>query len=128
MIDIDYFKKINDTYGHLVGDDVLSMFAKIIGSGRRKTDLIGRYGGEEFIMVLPGTCLRDAQSIAENLRSRVESTSIHSVKYNCRLTCSIGVADVLANESKELAIAQADEALYRAKRTGRNRVVVTSID
>jgi diguanylate cyclase (GGDEF)-like protein len=124
MIDIDFFKKINDTYGHAVGDEVLHAVAQLYESSARSTDLVARYGGEEFAVMMPETEIDDAVTFAEKIRSLVESTPIETQAGPIRATVSLGVATVprpSIHSAKELIIA-ADKALYRAKRGGRNQV------
>lgn len=121
--DVDHFKSVNDTYGHAAGDDVLKETARRMASVRRSYDSIGRYGGEEFLLILPGCDLQQAGPVAERVRATVaaEPVSIGAVKWP--VTVSIGVAtsaETLADASA--LIAAADEALYRAKARGRNRV------
>ena len=124
MIDIDFFKKVNDTYGHAVGDDVLKCAAKLFHDSVRSTDLVARYGGEEFAVMMPETALDDAIAFAEKIRHLVESTPFDTQAGPVPATVSIGVASVphsRIHSAKELIIA-ADKALYRAKRNGRNQV------
>jgi two-component system, cell cycle response regulator len=124
MIDIDFFKKINDTYGHAVGDDVLKRSAALYRSSVRSTDLVARYGGEEFAVMMPETSLQDGIAFAEKIRHLVESTSLETQAGPITATVSIGVASVphsRIHSAKELIVA-ADKALYRAKRGGRNQV------
>ena len=124
MIDIDFFKKINDTYGHAVGDEVLKAVAKLYKASTRSTDLVARYGGEEFGIMMPETTLTDAIAFAEKVRVRIESTSIETQAGPLTANVSIGVASVphsRIHTSKELIVA-ADKALYRAKKSGRNQV------
>lgn len=124
MIDLDFFKKINDTYGHAVGDDVLREVARLFQESVRSTDLVARYGGEEFAVMMPETTIDDAAISAEKIRSMIESTPIQTQAGPVNTTVSIGVASVpqsRTHNSKELIIA-ADKALYRAKRSGRNQV------
>lgn len=121
IIDIDFFKNVNDTYGHQAGDDVLKECVQTISDNIRKTDFFARYGGEEFILIEPETSLKDATRLAEKLRKTVEETSFSHVD---RLTCSFGVASLDRMESGESLINRADVALYRAKKNGRNRVEV----
>ena len=127
LVDIDHFKSINDTYGHQAGDEVLREFAKVLTQGRRSVDLVGRYGGEEFIVVLSGTDLMKATEIAESIRHTVEMSKLHPNDTES-LTCSIGVADINDASSVKQAIAFADEALYHAKGEGRNSVVTYALD
>ncbi|HEX6177411.1 MAG TPA: diguanylate cyclase [Thermoanaerobaculia bacterium] len=124
MIDIDYFKKVNDTYGHAVGDEILKAVASMYRDSVRSTDLVARYGGEEFAVMMPETALDDAITFAEKIRSIVESSAVPTRAGELTITVSIGVASVphpAIHTAKEL-IVTADEALYRAKRSGRNQV------
>ncbi|HEX7830221.1 MAG TPA: diguanylate cyclase [Thermoanaerobaculia bacterium] len=124
MIDIDFFKKINDTYGHAVGDDVLKRAAKLYRESVRSTDLVARYGGEEFAVMMPETALQDAITFAEKIRHLLESTPLETQAGPVTATISLGVASVphsRIHSAKELIIA-ADRALYRAKKNGRNQV------
>ena len=127
MFDLDHFKKINDTYGHETGDQVLKHVANILQDASRKSDLIGRYGGEEFILIMPPrTDKEEAIVAAERVRLYVQNYSLENVD---RITISAGVATVLQQQQNtndevfELLRQQADKALYCAKNTGRNRVV-----
>lgn len=124
LFDIDHFKRINDEYGHAAGDAVLRQLADLMCEGQRKIDMLGRIGGEEFALLLPGTELTAATVFAERLRQRVEQTPMRlddGVTLN--ITVSIGIA---AMDEKapggDQALIRADQALYRAKRAGRNRV------
>jgi diguanylate cyclase (GGDEF)-like protein len=124
MIDIDFFKKINDTYGHAVGDDVLKRAAALFRSSVRSTDLVARYGGEEFAVMMPETALQDGITFAEKIRTLLESTPLETQAGPVQATVSLGVASVplsRIHSAKELIVA-ADKALYRAKRGGRNQV------
>ena len=122
LIDLDHFKQINDTYGHGTGDDVLCHFVSVASSCLRTEDVLGRIGGEEFAAFLPNAGMTDAQLIAERLRSRVAEQSLAGVRGDIRLTISIGIAQCLPGEPAELALQRADEAMYRAKEHGRNRI------
>lgn len=131
MTDIDYFKKINDTYGHIAGDIVLKKVASIIESQLREYDTASRYGGEEFCILLPYTTIEEAKFVAERLRKKVESEKIdiqqvYSNQKEIQVTISIGVSEF--NEHTILTpkdlYKKADEALYQAKEQGRNRVVL----
>jgi two-component system cell cycle response regulator len=126
MIDLDHFKKVNDTYGHLVGDDVLRDVAQLLGETIRTSDIVARYGGEEFLVLLPETDEVGAESFAERIRAAVESHAFarDAMAEPLRLTASVGVAVFPAAriESVEDLFARADAALYRAKADGRNRV------
>lgn len=125
MIDIDHFKKINDTYGHLVGDDVLRSIATILQNSVRSVDMVARYGGEEFVIVMPETDEKGAVQFAERIRRRVEK---HQFDANdgkvCTVTVSIGVAVFPAPyvDTIDDLFARADAAMYQAKESGRNRV------
>ena len=124
MIDIDHFKKVNDKYGHLTGDDVLRHLSKEIASVLRTSDVLGRYGGEEFCVFLPNTSEGDAVGLAERIRAGVEASSFQDAQGLIKTTVSIGVADsVRAGYDFKGLVATADSAMYGAKNGGRNRVV-----
>lgn len=126
MIDIDYFKKINDSYGHHVGDLVLEKLAQVCHTALREVDLIGRIGGEEFAVVLPETSTREATEIAERLRAAIERNKVE-IGDEVFIACSvsIGVASLHTDEDTlDSIMARADGALYRAKDAGRNQVMV----
>lgn len=120
MLDIDHFKKVNDVYGHSAGDAVLIMVAKVLRASVRKTDTVGRWGGEEFLVVLPATGLASAADVGEKMRSEIERADFPEVQH---LTVSVGVADHVADETTEQLMRRVDAALYEAKDRGRNRVV-----
>jgi diguanylate cyclase (GGDEF)-like protein/PAS domain S-box-containing protein len=119
MLDIDHFKRVNDTYGHPTGDLVLSSFAKVIGNALRPTDLLARLGGEEFAILLPATSLVEAVDIADELRLRVADMVVPTAEGAIRITASFGCAT--AGRETDL-VGAADAALYDAKAAGRNRV------
>ena len=124
IVDLDFFKKVNDTYGHAIGDEVLKIISKIFQESIRTTDLAARYGGEEFALMLPETHISDAINFAEKIRGIVESTAIETQSGSIAVTVSVGVATVphpRIHSPKELIVA-ADKALYRAKKNGRNQV------
>jgi len=122
MVDIDYFKSINDEYGHQVGDNVLKGFSRLLKSRLRTTDTLSRWGGEEFIIMLPETSISNGAIIAEKMRVAISENEFEIVG---KLTASLGVAEVNTDvESNKEAIINVDNALYEAKRNGRNRVVV----
>jgi diguanylate cyclase (GGDEF)-like protein len=125
MLDIDHFKKVNDTYGHAAGDHVLRTFASVVGNLVRPEDLFARYGGEEFTLVLRDTDETRALALAERLRSMIEQTSIPFGSQTIRITSSSGVATLEECEQpdKGTIMRIADERLYAAKQGGRNRVV-----
>jgi diguanylate cyclase (GGDEF)-like protein len=119
MVDVDHFKKYNDSFGHLAGDGVLSRVAALLREATREVDHVARYGGEEFLVMLPETGMPEALEIAERIRARIAD----EVLPGRRTTVSIGVAEFpLHGDSPEQVIAAADEALYEAKREGRNKV------
>jgi diguanylate cyclase (GGDEF)-like protein len=125
MLDIDHFKRINDTHGHLAGDHVLSTLGQIVSGALRAEDLFARYGGEEFAVLCRGTTADDALALAERLRSRVEAFAFEYQGRLIPVTVSIGVAGWFDQQDSDTQlIANADEALFKAKNTGRNRVVV----
>ncbi len=120
LADIDYFKRINDTYGHLVGDQVLARLGKMFGGQVRTYDIAARYGGEEFALLFPGTACLEGMAIAERLRKQVATIQIPGGPE--QISVSFGVATLLENESAEAFLARTGTALYRAKNAGRNRV------
>lgn len=125
MVDLDKFKLVNDTYGHATGDAVIKLLADVLLSNTRKIDLVGRYGGEEFCVVMPGLAIDEAISVAERIRLRVNADSIKAyAETGPVVTASIGVASIFdhAVDAAELND-QADKALYVAKQSGRNRVI-----
>jgi diguanylate cyclase (GGDEF)-like protein len=125
MFDIDHFKSVNDTYGHLVGDQVLVSIAKIALASIREGDVLLRYGGEEFLCVLPGANKVDAGIIAERIRIMVKDSSVKNAEQDIKVTVSIGVVTYPRNDISESdqLIKLADDAMYVAKETGRNRTV-----
>jgi diguanylate cyclase (GGDEF)-like protein len=124
ILDIDNFKKVNDTYGHQNGDTVLSAVAGVIQEGRRSYDIAARYGGEEFVLVLPGTNLQGGIMVADHLRKDVQTIIFEQPMEKLILTVSAGVATFPSPQVNDVdsLIRMADEALYRAKQNGRNRV------
>jgi diguanylate cyclase (GGDEF)-like protein len=121
LFDLDNFKLVNDRYGHLAGDKVLSEVAALARASLRGSDVIARWGGEEFLMLLKNCALGDATEIAEKLRQLVDSHDFSSAAAGLKITISLGVAEHLALESEEAFFARADAALYRAKDAGRNK-------
>jgi diguanylate cyclase (GGDEF)-like protein len=119
MFDIDHFKKFNDDYGHHVGDEVLIELSQIVLKKVRKTDLFARWGGEEFVMLLQNTCIGGAKQLAESLRVTIENNLF---KNSLKVTCSFGVAEFSSDDNEKSFLKRVDEALYRAKDNGRNRV------
>ncbi|MBN1518103.1 diguanylate cyclase [Candidatus Sumerlaeota bacterium] len=131
MIDIDHFKMINDSYGHKYGDFVLKTFSQIIQFNIRKVDIVGRYGGEEFLAILPATDLHGAINLAEKLRRIIENHSFREGMFETNLTASFGVASTSDERvaSADQLLAMSDKALYISKESGRNRVSsVTDVD
>jgi len=123
MLDIDFFKKVNDTHGHLGGDAVLRSVAASAARTLRQADLFGRYGGEEFVLLLNDTTLEGALTTAERLRAQVESLRFDDVAPELRVTISIGIAEHVRRTDPAATLQRADAALYRAKESGRNRSV-----
>ncbi len=121
MLDLDHFKRVNDKYGHEVGDRVLVHFASLVQQNIRGTDRLFRYGGEEFVVLLPGVDAGQLRLVAEKLRAVVAEELREGA---CRVTVSIGIATLEPNEDWETWLGRADTAMYRAKRAGRNRVVM----
>jgi diguanylate cyclase (GGDEF)-like protein len=130
MLDLDYFKAINDTYGHQAGDIALRKVGKILCDTLRESDFPARYGGEEFVVILPQTREEQAWMLAERLRKAIEKTSFRFGKKNFRVTASIGIASLMPGtlEPPEALLQKADEALYRAKANGRNMVCASAIE
>jgi diguanylate cyclase (GGDEF)-like protein len=128
MIDVDHFKRINDTRGHPAGDEVLRQISRLLSKRLRGGDLLGRYGGEEFCVVAPDTDADGALTLAESLRAALESAELTTASGKISVTVSIGVALSAANAERELKdiLAEADVALYSAKKGGRNQVVCFS--
>lgn len=129
MIDIDYFKSVNDNYGHASGDLILKTVSKLIKNKLRDYDIAGRYGGEEFLILLPYTKLDEAQNVAERLREAVEKHTVLVSKSNndkipLNVTISLGVSEYNFENSEKDFVKCADDALYEAKKTGRNKVVI----
>lgn len=127
MVDLDHFKSVNDTYGHLAGDMVLEKVARMFEKTFRSTDFIARYGGEEFIILLPHTNEEQAQMLAERVRAKIEASTMNYQDKSFNVTASIGVSSVRPGslETDTEIVCKADEALYAAKVQGRNRVVVS---
>jgi diguanylate cyclase len=126
LTDIDHFKKFNDTFGHLTGDQVLRLVAIAVKQNVKGQDLAARYGGEEFAIVLPKTALRQALAVADHIRRAVMAKELmkrSTGEHLGRVTISVGVATLHGNETSQALIERADACLYAAKRTGRNKVV-----
>lgn len=120
IVDVDFFKRINDTYGHIVGDKILKRIGKVMQNSLRDYDIMARFGGEEFIALLPSTGIREANRIAERARIAILRDSFLS-KY--KVSISIGVAEYKERDNYHRLSHRADKALYKAKKTGRNKVV-----
>lgn len=128
MIDLDFFKHVNDTLGHLAGDRVLIKCCEICQAELREVDILGRFGGEEFIVVMPASDIDGACIAAERIRAGVARYDFREIQLDTTLTVSIGVAEVQPKDSVELLIARADSALYRAKDSGRNCIVIADAE
>jgi diguanylate cyclase len=125
MADLDNFKKINDEFGHPVGDEILKLLAAVLGDNVRSRDCVARYGGEEFAIILPETELEDAKRLTERVRSQLESKKLalnDSGRQIGKITASFGIAQLRENDDAESLIKRADDKLYEAKCAGRNRV------
>ena len=123
IFDIDHFKEVNDTYGHLVGDEVLVNLAKLVQGMIRNTDSLVRWGGEEFVILSDDTSIQNAAFLAEKLRKAIESATLITQQ---QVTCSFGVTEMVPGEDPQSFIARADKALYTSKEGGRNRVTVAT--
>jgi len=125
MFDIDFFKKVNDNHGHLAGDEVIKHTATTAKSSLRQSDSIGRYGGEEFGIILPETDTEGARTICERIRENIEQSVVETSVAPINYTVSVGISQLRDNAENHMAwMQQADEALYAAKKGGRNQVVV----
>ncbi|HEX8551905.1 MAG TPA: diguanylate cyclase [Abditibacteriaceae bacterium] len=120
--DIDHFKRINDTFSHATGDDVLRQVARVLQDNTREGDILARYGGEEFVIALPQTDLEQAATVCEKLRLAIESHAWHEIHPDLRVTMSMGLNSNIQLSSYDKMIDAADELLYKAKESGRNRV------
>lgn len=125
MFDIDHFKPVNDTHGHLAGDEVIKFTANVLMENLRQSDYAGRYGGEEFGIILPETDAPGALTICERIRQAIANSTVNTSGADIRYTVSIGIAPLTDNPENYMQwLKQADEALYAAKKNGRNKVVV----
>jgi diguanylate cyclase (GGDEF)-like protein len=124
MIDIDHFKRINDSHGHAVGDQVLRHASRVLAAGLREHDRLGRVGGEEFVAVLPGATLAQARQVADRMRNAIDAARLIGPSGEVRFTVSIGVAGARIAETAAALLERADAALYAAKNGGRNAVVI----
>lgn len=127
-IDLDFFKRVNDKFGHSTGDHVLRNFAAIAHDILREVDCVARIGGEEFVMVLGGTSQQDALVVAERIGAGLRDMQVSTIEPHYRITASIGITQYRRSEDIETAMDRADKALYDAKRTGRNKVVIADSD
>jgi diguanylate cyclase (GGDEF)-like protein len=124
MVDVDFFKKVNDSMGHPAGDELLRRLAAVLSTDLRQTDMIARYGGEEFAVILPETTKSEAMQVAERMRQAVEERINTGTPWPTRVTVSIGVATFPEDGTTgEAVLTAADQAMYVAKRQGRNRVI-----
>jgi diguanylate cyclase (GGDEF)-like protein len=129
LIDIDYFKRVNDTHGHLMGDQVLIAVATTLCGQLRDYDVVGRFGGEEFVVLLPGTDIVEACRVAERLRGRVRRLAVPAEDSTVGVTISVGVSLFRLHGADLIELlAAADLALYRAKQSGRDRVCLPAVD
>jgi diguanylate cyclase len=126
VLDVDHFKKVNDTYGHIAGDKVLQVIGRQLNSVIREVDFAARYGGEEFVVLLPETDIQSAHGVAEKIRSAVQEKPFHSGDKRVTITVSCGVASFHEDDSMQLPFERADRALYKAKGDGRNRSCLES--
>jgi diguanylate cyclase (GGDEF)-like protein len=127
VCDLDHFKKVNDVHGHDVGDLVIKGFGDALRRTKRDTDIVGRFGGEEFVVVCEETDAAGAELLAERVRSEIESTTFHAKDGPLHVTCSVGVATYpRAGTDWDALFKATDEALYVSKRAGRNRVTAWS--
>ena len=126
MVDVDHFKRFNDKYGHVVGDEVLKYVARVLAKNTRGGDILARYGGEEFVVVLPQTTLRNAASVAQNIVNAIRASTLTHKSSGVKLdlvTVSVGVATYGNGDSSESLLERADAALYGAKQAGRDRAM-----
>ena len=126
VVDVDHFKKVNDSHGHLAGDAALKTVARVLSEGLRKEDILARYGGEEFVIIARGSDLAGATQFAERLRERVEQSSTRWENKDLRVTVSIGLAQLGGEMSVQQLIDAADRGVYQAKHNGRNQVVANA--
>jgi diguanylate cyclase (GGDEF)-like protein len=128
LADLDHFKQINDNYGHLVGDDILSAVASVLTQQIRPSDLLARFGGEEFALILPDTSVEEAKQIAERIRATIETVQFkmdNEEHHEINMTISVGITSLMLGDEMNNLLTRADQALYQAKENGRNRVEVS---
>lgn len=125
LLDLDHFKSVNDIYGHIVGDEILKGFVQLIKNSIRKYDVVGRFGGEEFIVILPKTTKETGYMVMERVRSILEESGIKTTAGLIKITTSIGLSCLCESRNVDQLIHDADVALYKAKNKGRNRVEVS---
>jgi polar amino acid transport system substrate-binding protein len=123
ILDIDFFKKVNDEHGHLIGDQVLMSFAEVVSGVLRKIDVFGRWGGEEFLVICPQTDINNSTFIAKKILEKVRN---HDFPNELHITCSIGICEYKKGETENSFVERADRALYKAKREGRNQFVIST--
>jgi diguanylate cyclase len=123
LIDLDWFKRINDTYGHPTGDEVLKTFAITVFANIRAVDRFGRYGGEEFLLVLPDTPHDVAARLLDRLRAIIAELDWSAFSSGMQVTVSAGIVTLKTGETADAVLARADSALYKAKEQGRNRII-----
>ena len=131
MFDIDKFKNVNDNFGHSVGDQVLIQTAQVVSSQLRATDIFGRIGGDEFVIILPGTNAQQAFPMAERIRAKVALRTLETANQPVTVTISMGIAGIAENpndDNLETLLRQADLALYAAKAAGRNETVIYKLE
>ena len=124
LLDLDHFKQINDAHGHLVGDIVLKEVTRAWSEALRAQDLLGRFGGEEFMLLCPGMDVEKAIVVAERLRTSCHSIRLGAIDADLKISVSIGIAQYVPGESRGQWINRADRALYRAKHSGRDRIEI----
>jgi len=120
FFDIDHFKRINDTYGHQAGDEILKKLTVLIKEHLREYDIFGRWGGEEFIIILPDTSVKQAVKVAQKLKSIIEKNKF---KYIDKLTCSFGVTELKPEDNSDSFLTRVDSLMYEAKKRGRNKII-----
>jgi diguanylate cyclase len=127
IIDLDHFKQVNDTYGHAAGDEVLKRTARLFRENLRTMDVVGRWGGEEFIIMLPEIAIDQAQMTCNRLLTALAATDIDVGSASIKITATIGITQLLPGDKMDEIISRADEALYKGKEAGRNRVEINSV-